>query len=284
MNRMELSRAAYLSLGALCTDLILATGATLVLWPTGLLSRFPMGFVALLLVWKALASGVVMLIGARWQFNDKLLAFNGFYMGRIVGLLLGVFVGEKYAGAAGAVILAAVLYFLVSRAGRRLGLAVDAQGRRLGLYTETPPVARPLELTGKWAWLPYAYSLGVSVAMGAIAAFFTHSGISVADSGGAYLPKARLVVIALSLVAILSLWFTLARASRQPQRDPSSFRMSLLLIGVAASSAPAIYAIVLLIAFGASLTEALVFNVAGLIAGLWWIGRVRRFPVDKASD
>lgn len=279
---MHLSRGAYILLIVLCTDLILVGGAALVLWPTGLLSIGPLVVLAFLLAWKALIAGVVLLIGARWQMSDQLLGFNGYYMGRIIGLLLGGIVGGKYGGVPGGLLLAIVLYLLVAGMGRRLGFALDAQGRRLGLYTKVETVAAPPSFTGKRTWLLYAYALGLPVGSALISVFFAYLGITAGANGAQYLPQARLVVLGLSLVSILIPWLLLRRTTAQPPKDPDSFRRSLLIIGAASSGAPAVYGILLLVSFGASLAEALMFALVSAAVAVWWITAARRSPLQNS--
>jgi hypothetical protein len=280
---MRLPRGVYIALIVICTDLILIAAAALILLPTGLLAALPVYPLVFLYAWKTLIVVGMLIFGARWNWGDQLLGFGGYYMGRFVGLVLGGIIGGKYAGIVGAIVLAIVGYFFVSRLGRRISLALHAQGMRLGLMAPIATAPEPAALPAWLDWFPHAYCIGVPMLFALISVALHEWGIGAGVIGDQYLPLARLVLITYSLVAMLILWMVLRRAAGYPSNDPRARRISLLVLGMAVSSTLAMWGSVLVIAFGASPVEAIIFALASIAAGLWWISLFGRHPFRDAS-
>jgi hypothetical protein len=281
---MKIPREIYIPLVLISTELILLAAATVIMLPTGLLTVLPMGILAIFMAYKTLIISVGLIVAARWLWSEQLLGVGGHYLGRVVGMVLGGIIGWKYAGVIGGVILAIALYFAVGRFGWWISLALDAQARKLGLFPKVIAIAAPPPVSGRLIWLLYAYSLGTPTLFTLLAIAWSYFNIPVADQGVQFLPWARFVVVVLSLSAILMPWWLLMRrATAISPTDTDSYRRSLRVLGIAASITPAGFGIVLFIAFGASLTEVLIFGLVSAVAGFCWITRIMQSPFGNQS-
>ena len=97
---MRLPRPLYYLLITTITELILVSGAVLILLPTGFLRQLPLGVLGFLLVYKTLIATIVLIIMAqkRWQENAMIVKGGGMLLGHVVGLLLGGILGGRYGG------------------------------------------------------------------------------------------------------------------------------------------------------------------------------------------
>src|SRR5574341_1226495 len=119
---MRLPRPLYYFLITTVTELILVSGAVLILLPTGFLKQLPLGVLAFLLIYKTIIATIVLVIVARnrWQDHLTLIKGGGYLLGRVVGLLLGGILGGRYGGLFWAVVGVITFYMLIGRIGAKI--------------------------------------------------------------------------------------------------------------------------------------------------------------------
>lgn len=268
---MRLPRLLYYLLITTLTELILVSGAVLILLPTGFLKQLPLGILAALLVYKTLIATVVLIFMARnrWQDRLTLVKGGGYLLGRVVGLSLGGILGGRYGGVLGAIVGAIVLYMLMGRIGAKVSSAIGNQLDRISSSSEEAGSVSPLQRVRPPRWLLMIYGVVVPATFVIIAMLMNGLAIPVIRYS-AGLPAARIVVIALTLLSILLPWLMRNRSIMKSTTDAVARENAIFFLGLGLSVAPVIYGFCLFIAFGASTIELGIFAIVSSLAAIIW--------------
>ena len=129
---MHLPRSLYYFLITSTTELLLVSGAVLILLPTGFLKELPLDILGFLLIYKTIIATIVLIIVSRNRWQDRL-AFikgGGYLLGRVVGLLLGGILGGQYGGWFLGIIGLVGGYLMAGRVGARISYLIGLQLER----------------------------------------------------------------------------------------------------------------------------------------------------------
>lgn len=273
---MRLPRLLYYVLITSLTELILVSGAVLILLPTGFLKQLPLGILAALLVYKTLIATVVLIIMARnrWQDRLTLVKGGGYLLGRVVGLLFGGILGGRYGGVLWAIVGAIVLYMLMGRIGAKVSFAIGNQLDRIFSSSEEAGSVSPLQRVRPTRWLLIIYGVIVPATFVIIAMLMNGLAITVIRYSED-LPTARIVVSALTLLSVLFPWLMRNRSITKSTTDAVARENAIFILGLALSVAPVIYGFFLFIAFGASTIELGIFAMVSSLAAIIWTANTR---------
>jgi hypothetical protein len=272
-----LPNLVYYALVVITTKLILVSGAAILLLPTGVLSRSPLGIIGFLLVYKIIIAiaAVAFVAHKKRQEHSVILGAAGLVLGRFVGLLLGGFLGFTYGGTIGGVVGIIAFSFLVGRLGSKISLMI---GKWLDQFTSPatdPATAIEVVWARPNAWFVIIYAVIVPALLVVLSVFFKSSGISTSQYP-ADLPTARIVIVALSLVSACMPWLLRARLRAKAPSNPRALESSIFIVGMGLSMAPAIYGFFLFLGFGASVPEMVVFAGASSAATAIWSADTKR--------
>jgi len=254
-STFHLPRSLYFVLVTTSTELILVSGALLVLLPTGFLKQLPLGVIGFLLIYKTIIATIVLIVmdRKRSQYHAAIIKGGGILLGRVVGLLLGGILGGRYGGVFGAIFGVIILYIIIGRIGAKISSIIGAQLEKFFFSSEeVEPVStiRLVQPTG-------------------CALFLNNSSISISQYSDE-LPTARIVVIALSLFAIFSPWLLRTRWAMRSTTNWIARENAIFLVGLASSAAPVVYGFLLFIVFGVDIIELGLFAVASSVVAIIW--------------
>ena len=268
---MRLPRPLYYFLITTVTELILVSGAVLILFPTGFLKQLPLGVLAFLLIYKTINATIVLIIVARnrWQDHLTLIKGGGYLLGRVVGLLLGGILGGRYGGIFWGIVGAVSFYMIFGRVGAKISFVIGNQLDRIFLSSEETEIAGTLQRARPTGWLLIIYGVVVPVLFVVIAIFLHSSAVSISQYSEE-LSTARMVIIALSLLAIVLPWFMRNRWMMKSTTSVVARENAIFILGMGLSVAPVVYGFILFIAFGASFIELCIFAVASSLAAIIW--------------
>jgi hypothetical protein len=266
-----LPRPLYYLLITTITELILVSGAVIILLPTGFLRQLPLGVLGFLLVYKTIIATIVLIVIAhnRWQENSVIVKGGGLLLGHVVGLLLGGILGGRYGGVFWAIVGIISLYLIVGRIGAKISSAVGNQLDRLFSLTETTDADSPIQSVRPNPMLLSIYGLVVPILVVAAAIFLRSSAFPVSGYSEA-LPTARIVIIILSLFSVLLPWLLRSGWMMRPQTGTVSRENAIFILGMGLGVVPVIYGFLLFIAFGASILELGAFALASSVAAIFW--------------
>lgn len=269
---IHLPNFLYYSLVVVITESVLVLGATIILLPTGLLNRLPLAVIGLLLAYKSIIAAIATTFMASKRWGEHLLIARGagLILGRFVGLVLGGMLGAAIAGVVGGIVGLVLLGFLIGRAGGWISLATGNWIDRLTSPSErlasdaNPELAQSSQL-GVWIYGVFVPAMFVLVAL-----FLKNYNVISKEADTRWLLTARIVAVVLSIYSILAPW--ILRARRELNGPPSSLQLqsAIFLTGTALSIAPALYGVVLFLAFGAPIIDVVVFALISSAATLTW--------------
>ena len=268
---MYLPRPLYYLLITTITELILVSGAIIILLPTGFLRQLPLAVFGFLLVYKTIIATIVLIImdHKRWQENTLIVKGGGMLLGHVIGLLLGGILGGRYAGVFGAIIGVISLYLIVGRIGAKISSVIGNQLDRLFSSTDEVESVSTVRLARPTRLLLIIYGLVVPALFVMIAIFLNSSTNSISKYSEELL-TARIVAIGLSLFSILLPGLLQTRWMMKSTTSIVARENAIFILGMGLSVAPVVYGFFLFIAFGASIIELSVFaTVSSLMAIIW---------------
>jgi len=270
-STFHLPRSLYFVLVTTSTELILVSGALLVLLPTGFLKQLPLGVIGFLLIYKTIIATIVLIVmdRKRSQYHAAIIKGGGILLGRVVGLLLGGILGGRYGGVFGAIFGVIILYIIIGRIGAKISSIIGAQLEKFFFSSEEVEPVSTIRLVQPTGWLLIIYGLGVPAFFVAFALFLNNSSISISQYSDE-LPTARIVVIALSLFAIFSPWLLRTRWAMRSTTNWIARENAIFLVGLASSAAPVVYGFLLFIVFGVDIIELGLFAVASSVVAIIW--------------
>lgn len=267
---MRLPRPLYYVLITAVTELILVSGAVLILLPTGFLKQLPLGVFGFLLIYKTIIATIVLIImdRKRWQEHVLIAKGGGMLLGHVVGLLLGGILGGRYGGVFGAIVGVISLYLLVGRIGAKISSALGSQLDRIFFSTEEVQTVDTVRLAQPAGWLLIIYGVIVPALFVVIAIFLNSFAVPISKYSNG-LSTARIMVIALSLLSIVLPWLLRPRWMKSITNSVVR-ENAIFILGLGCSIAPAVYGFLLFIAFGASIIELSLFAVASSLMAIIW--------------
>jgi hypothetical protein len=273
---IRLPRPLYYVLITTITELILVSGAVLILLPTGFLEQLPLRVLGFLLIYKTIIATVVLIImdRKRWQEHAVIVKGGGLLLGHVVGLLLGGILGGQYGGVFWAIVGVISLYFIVGRIGAKISSAIGIQLDRIFSFTEETESASTIRLARPTRLLMIIYGLVAPALFVLIAIFLSSSGIP-SSRYSEELPIARIAVIGVSLFSIFLPWLLQTRWLTKSTISIVSRENATFILGMGLSIAPVVYGFILFIAFGASMIELGLFAVASSLAAILWSANTR---------
>lgn len=268
---MRLPRPLYYLLITTITELILVSGAVLILLPTGFLKDLPLDVLSFLLIYKTIIATIVLIIMARkrWQENAMIVKGGGMILGHVVGLLLGGILGGRYGGVFWAIVGVISLYLIVGRIGAEISSAVGNQLDRIFSYSEEIESVSTVQLARPTGLLLIIYGLVVPALFVVIAILLNSSAVPISKYSEE-LPAARIVVITLSLFSILLPWLLRTRWMMKSTTSIISRENAIFILGIGLSVAPVVYGFLLFIAFDASIVELGIFAIASSLMAIVW--------------
>lgn len=191
--------------------------------------------------------------------------FVGFYYGRFFGLIIGAFIGSQIAKGIGAIIGALTLYFagrwIGSKVGFLIGHILDSNLPVADIQEKDIAKSSPSK---KLFVVIYAAIFPLLIML--LALFFILNDIKFVGLSTNWLPTARIIVIALSLVSIVSPWLIQKRMLQNQILNPI---FNVFWLGLGLSVIPAIYGFILF-TMGASMIELGFFAIASSLAAIIW--------------
>jgi hypothetical protein len=268
---MHLPRPLYYVLITTITELILVSGAILILLPTGFLKQLPLGVLGFFLIYKTIIATVVLIImdRKRWQEQAVIVRGGGLLLGHVVGLLLGGILGGRYWGVLGAIVGVITLYLILGRIGAKISSAIGNQLNRAFFSPEEVESLSTVRLAVPTGLLLIIYGLVVPALFVSIALFLNNSSISISKYSED-LPTARTVVIALSLVSIVFPWLLRPRWMMKSTSNTMARENAIFILGMGFSVASVVYGFFLFLVFGASIVELSIFALASSLAAIIW--------------
>jgi hypothetical protein len=250
------------------TCLVFVTFAVMAFMLTGLLNREFYLFIAAFFLLKSIFVGFGFSRLAQQAGRGLLLRGLGMYHGRTISLLAGAAIGFQLAELGGCIV-GALLFFLI---GRWTGPIISAGIARQIERILPLPAEMEAEATAQSAEIkifpPAYYYLLLPVLSVLIALIIRSNGI-VMETAPDYLLVARLMVVALSVVSVISPWLLRWYLANQVQ-PKSNLAIDLMPLGLVLSNTPVLYGLFLYTS-GASLLE--LIGLAGLSlvsAGVWF--------------
>jgi len=270
-STMSLPRPLYYILITTITELILVSGSVLILLPTGFLKQLPLGVLGFLFAYKTVIATIVLIIVARnrWQEHLTIIKGGGYLLGRVVGLLLGGILGGRYGGIFWGIVGAVSFYMIFGRIGAKISFAIGSQLDRIFSPSQDAESVSTLQRALPTRWLLIIYGVVVPALFVVIAIFLNRSAISISQYSKE-LPTARMVIIALSLLAIVLPWFMRNRWMVKSTTSVVARENAVFILGMGLSVAPVVYGFILFIAFGASIIELSMFALSSSLAAIIW--------------
>ena len=274
MNRLtiRIPQPLYFFIVIVITELILVSGALLILLPTGFLKQLPLDIFGYVIIYKTIIAIIVVIIMGRnrWAERQNILKGGGLLLGHVVGMLLGGSLGVRYGGGFWGLLGAVVLYLLVGRIGMKVSFAIGNQLDRLSSPTEQVDADSTIRSIRPSALLLSLYGIIAPALFVLIAVLISSSGVPVSEYSESLL-TARIVVITLSLISITLPWLLRTRWKIKPvTNNVVSQENAIFILGMAFSVAPVIYGFFLFLVFGVSVIELSIFAVASSLALILW--------------
>ena len=278
MNRstIRMPHSLYYLIIMVSTELILVSGAVIILLPTGFLKQLPLGVLGFLLAYKIIITTISLIVVARnrWQERLTIIKGGGMLLGNLVGLLLGGILGGRYGGLFWGIVGAIGLYLIVGWIGAKISSAIGSQLNTLLPSMEQADSDSTIRSIRPNALLLLFYSVIAPALFVLIAMLMNSSGVPVSEYSEA-LPTARIVVIVLSLISILLPWLLRTRSMMKTTTNVVARENAIFILGMACSAAPVIYGFSLFLVFGASIIELSIFAVSSSLALILWTANTK---------
>ncbi len=243
-----------------------------------------------LLLWKAALVGFVSWISNKKANNkDFYVKFIGTYLARFFGIIIGGILGYEIfsilnqSNFIGFLVVGLPFYFI----GRWIGSKVSIQ---IGKQIDKVLSIQEIQITKEFPNIKSANHL-VFIGFLLYAVIFPFSVIVVGllinyfNVPIGYLPEflafSRVAVLVLSLISICTPWLLKKRWLKKYQQTSPSPESVVYWMGLTYSIVPAIYGFIIFLAFGASIFELCLYEIASSIAAIIW--NMRRKESQKPN-